>query len=323
MKNIRIDDNGVPRCWNCGSKGLTEKRTLRSKADHRGGDQQHGATSNTISRPGERIGVFGAFAAGRVCHRSQEPRDRRGRHHAPHPAQERPDHAPLRPNLRPVDPQCHHRREPLIAATPAPVPPLSAYLAKRCPRRVQLNLVEPAVPLEPTTNVQMRLDEGIAFEASVVAELRQWPAPTGCSSTRPHPPGLQVEATTSAIAARWAVVVGARLPNDAAAARSGAPDVLVCDRGGYVAVDVKHHRTIDAGDAVPHLMLDHEIDQRLAIDKRNGTPIRLSTLSLGILRKVGKRDNQIRARGDPSHPVARVLSCRSRCSPTASPEQLS
>ena len=32
MKNIRIDDNGVPRCWNCGSMGLTEKRTLRSKA---------------------------------------------------------------------------------------------------------------------------------------------------------------------------------------------------------------------------------------------------------------------------------------------------
>ena len=31
MENIRIDDNGVPRCWNCGSKGLTEKRTLRSK----------------------------------------------------------------------------------------------------------------------------------------------------------------------------------------------------------------------------------------------------------------------------------------------------
>ena len=32
--------------------------------------------------------------------------------------------------------------------------------------------------------------------------------------------------------------------------RSGAPDVLVCARGGYVAVDVKHHRTINAGDAV-------------------------------------------------------------------------
>jgi DNA-directed RNA polymerase subunit RPC12/RpoP len=32
MKNIRIDNDGNPRCWNCGSKGLTEKRTLRSKA---------------------------------------------------------------------------------------------------------------------------------------------------------------------------------------------------------------------------------------------------------------------------------------------------
>ena len=69
-------DNGVPRCWNCGSKGLTEKRTLRSKADHRGGDQQRGAASSISRWSRERIGVFGAFAAGRVCHRSQEPRAR-------------------------------------------------------------------------------------------------------------------------------------------------------------------------------------------------------------------------------------------------------
>ncbi len=32
MKNIRIDVDGTPRCWNCGSRGLTEKRTFRSKA---------------------------------------------------------------------------------------------------------------------------------------------------------------------------------------------------------------------------------------------------------------------------------------------------
>lgn len=31
MKDIRIDAEGIPRCWNCGSKGLTEKRTFRSK----------------------------------------------------------------------------------------------------------------------------------------------------------------------------------------------------------------------------------------------------------------------------------------------------
>ena len=31
MKNIRIDADGTPRCWNCGAKGFTEKRTFRSK----------------------------------------------------------------------------------------------------------------------------------------------------------------------------------------------------------------------------------------------------------------------------------------------------
>ena len=32
MKDVRIDANGDTRCWNCGSKGLTPKRTFRSKA---------------------------------------------------------------------------------------------------------------------------------------------------------------------------------------------------------------------------------------------------------------------------------------------------
>jgi DNA-directed RNA polymerase subunit RPC12/RpoP len=32
MKDVRIDHDGSLRCWNCGAKGFTEKRTLRSKA---------------------------------------------------------------------------------------------------------------------------------------------------------------------------------------------------------------------------------------------------------------------------------------------------
>jgi len=32
MKNIRVDNNGIPKCWNCGSKGFTEKRPFRPKA---------------------------------------------------------------------------------------------------------------------------------------------------------------------------------------------------------------------------------------------------------------------------------------------------
>jgi hypothetical protein len=31
VQDIRIDDEGNQRCWNCGGKNFTEKRTLRSK----------------------------------------------------------------------------------------------------------------------------------------------------------------------------------------------------------------------------------------------------------------------------------------------------
>jgi DNA-directed RNA polymerase subunit RPC12/RpoP len=31
MKNVRIDQDANLRCWNCGGKGFTEKRTTRSK----------------------------------------------------------------------------------------------------------------------------------------------------------------------------------------------------------------------------------------------------------------------------------------------------
>ena len=32
MKDVRLDQDGELRCWNCGAKGFTEKRTFRSKA---------------------------------------------------------------------------------------------------------------------------------------------------------------------------------------------------------------------------------------------------------------------------------------------------
>ena len=47
------------------------------------------------------------------------------------PAQERPDHAPLRPNLRSVDPQRHHRREPLMTARPRVPSPMSLPIRRR------------------------------------------------------------------------------------------------------------------------------------------------------------------------------------------------
>jgi len=31
MKNVRVDEDGELRCYNCGSKAFTHKRTVRSK----------------------------------------------------------------------------------------------------------------------------------------------------------------------------------------------------------------------------------------------------------------------------------------------------
>lgn len=31
MKDVRFDQEGNARCWNCGAKGMTAQRTMRSK----------------------------------------------------------------------------------------------------------------------------------------------------------------------------------------------------------------------------------------------------------------------------------------------------
>ncbi len=31
MKNVKMDENGEARCWNCGGKSFRQKRTFRSK----------------------------------------------------------------------------------------------------------------------------------------------------------------------------------------------------------------------------------------------------------------------------------------------------
>ena len=54
-----------------------------------------------------------------------------------------------------------------------------------------------ALPLrEPTADVQMRLDEAVAFEASIVAEVRAVAGFDWVFVDQTASPGLQVEATT-------------------------------------------------------------------------------------------------------------------------------
>ncbi len=81
---------------------------------------------------------------------------------------------------------------------PVPVRPLGAYVAKRCPLRVQLDLIEPEVPLEPAADVRQRLDEGIAFESSIVTELRVLAGSDWVFVDDAASPEVQVDDTTSA-----------------------------------------------------------------------------------------------------------------------------
>ena len=133
------------------------------------------------------------------------------------------------------------------------VPPQGGYVAKRCPLRVQLDVYPPegVVPMEPAAVEQLRMDEGIAFEAEVFAELLAL-HPTAALVDGSQVAAGQEANTLAAMADGAPVVLGGRLPTDQAGRRVGKPDLLVrAERRpdgawAYHPVDVKHHLTLDA-----------------------------------------------------------------------------
>lgn len=132
------------------------------------------------------------------------------------------------------------------------VPPQGGCVARRCPLRVQFDLVPPPeAPVPESEMARARMDDGSAFEAAVFAELRE------------ADPGVlhlgddvgedeRLAATLAGMAGGIDLILGGRLPVDRAGRRTGKPDVLV--RAGtrpdgaaaYLPVDVKHHRTLGA-----------------------------------------------------------------------------
>jgi predicted RecB family nuclease len=130
------------------------------------------------------------------------------------------------------------------------VPLQGGYLAKRCPVRAQLDILQPCQPLPVSTEVERRFEQGRIFEREITTGLGAF-----------NPDVLVIRADTSeererstvdAMAATARLIVDGRLPSDQAGRRAGEPDLLVAaGGGGYRAIDVKGHRTLEGPGAVP------------------------------------------------------------------------
>ncbi|MGY2873844.1 putative RecB family nuclease [Marmoricola sp. URHA0025 HA25] len=119
------------------------------------------------------------------------------------------------------------------------VRPLSAYPAKRCPVRLQYDLLPPpgTVPVEPPVTQQERMAQGREFEQAMIEQLAAL-----------HPDAVvipdnwrAVEPTVEAMRAGVPLILGGRLPDDLEGRRTGKPDLLVRVDGGYLPGDVKLH----------------------------------------------------------------------------------
>ena len=127
------------------------------------------------------------------------------------------------------------------------VPLQGGYIAKQCPVVIQNQILVPELKTEPPAEVMHRMNAGVQFESDLFERLRvegpgDWVViPSG-------PPEVAQRLTVEAMTGDVAVIEQGFLPPDESGRRTGRPDLLVAYAGGYLPVDVKHHRTLDIGD---------------------------------------------------------------------------
>ena len=127
------------------------------------------------------------------------------------------------------------------------VTPQGAYVASRCPVRVQWDLLRPCEPLLPSPVAERRVQRGRSFETEVLATLASLHPDAVVLGDEDRP--ARAKATLTAMQAGAAMILEGRLPSDLAGRRAGEPDVLLRANASvrYRAIDVKAHQTRDHG----------------------------------------------------------------------------
>jgi predicted RecB family nuclease len=121
------------------------------------------------------------------------------------------------------------------------VPLQGGYLARRCPVRAQLDVLEPAERAPSSPAAERRAEMGRAYELEITDALL---AAGSAHHVSAEDRDEREARTVGAMSAAASVIVGGRLPADLAGRRVGEPDLLVLSAaGGYRAVDIKRHRT--------------------------------------------------------------------------------
>jgi len=124
------------------------------------------------------------------------------------------------------------------------IAPRNAYFAKACPQRVQLDVLRPCEPRPDSPFLQKLVEAGHEHEASTFAGLLE--VVEGAVVIDAEDPDAREWHTLRALAGGAALVAGGRLPVDHDGHRVGEPDLLVRDGEGYLPVDVKSHKLLDA-----------------------------------------------------------------------------